>query len=238
MHLYISEGWSAICVLVPLVGMVVASRAGEPAVPPAASVGPAAFTLPALPYAQDALEPYISARTMSFHYGKHHQTYVDNLNKLVAGTPWAAGHSLESVVVESAGMADKAAVFNNAAQVWNHAFFWKSMKAGGGGLPAGRLMDPIVKSFGSFDKFKDAFLTAALAQFGSGWVWLVQEGDALKIVKTSNADTPLAHGQTALLTCDVWEHAYYLDYQNRRKDFVQAFVDHLANWDFAASQLK
>ena len=197
-----------------------------------------AFTLPALPYAQEALEPYISARTMGFHYAKHHQAYVDNLNKLVAGTPWAAGSPLEKVISESAGLADKAAVFNNAAQAWNHAFFWKSMKPGGGGLPSGRLMDAIGKSFGSFDTFKEAFTAAAVAQFGSGWVWLVQDGAELKIVKTSNADTPVAHGQTAILTCDVWEHAYYLDYQNRRKDFVEAFLDHLANWEFAASQLK
>jgi Fe-Mn family superoxide dismutase len=205
---------------------------------PAASSGSPAFRLPALPYAQEALEPYVSARTMGFHYSKHHQAYVDNLNKLVAGTPWAAGRPLERVVLESAGMADQAAVFNNAAQAWNHAFFWRSMKPGGGGRPAGRLMDLIGKSFGGFDEFKNAFLTAAVAQFGSGWVWLVQEDDALKIVKTSNADTPIAHGQAALATCDVWEHAYYLDYQNRRKDFVQAFLDHLANWEFAASHLK
>jgi Fe-Mn family superoxide dismutase len=205
---------------------------------PAASGGSPAFTLPALPYAQDALEPYVSARTMGFHYSKHHQAYVDNLNKLVAGTPWAAGRPLKRVVVESAGMADQAAVFNNAAQAWNHAFFWRSMKPGGGGLPAGRLMDLMGKSFGGFDEFKNAFLAAAVAQFGSGWVWLVQEHDALKIVKTSNADTPMAHGQAALVTCDVWEHAYYLDYQNRRKDFVQAFLDHLVNWEFAASHLK
>ncbi|MGA2770120.1 MAG: superoxide dismutase [Bryobacteraceae bacterium] len=205
---------------------------------PAASGGSPAFTLPALPYAQDALEPYVSARTMGFHYSKHHQAYVDNLNKLVVGTPWAAGRPLKRVVVESAGMADQAAVFNNAAQAWNHAFFWRSMKPGGGGLPAGRLMDLIGKSFGGFDEFKNAFLAAAVAQFGSGWVWLVQEHDALKIVKTSNADTPMAHGQAALVTCDVWEHAYYLDYQNRRKDFVQAFLDHLVNWEFAASHLK
>ncbi|OGV81133.1 MAG: superoxide dismutase [Lentisphaerae bacterium RIFOXYB12_FULL_65_16] len=212
--------------------------AEEPATAPVAAGGSAAFTLPALPYAQDALAPDISAKTMSLHYGKHHQAYIDNLNKLVAGTPWATGQPLEKVVVESAGQADKSAVFNNAAQAWNHAFYWKCMKPGGGGLPSGRLMDLMGKSFGSFDEFKKAFLTAGVAQFGSGWVWLVQEGDTVKIVKTSNADTPLAHGQTALLTCDVWEHAYYLDYQNRRKDFVQAFLDHLANWDFAASQLK
>ncbi len=232
-----SEGWSMISVLVPLVGMAFVSRVGEPATPPTASGGSGAFTLPALPYAQDALEPYVSARTMGFHYGKHHQAYVDTLNKLVAGTPWAAGQTLEKVVLESAGMTDTTAIFNNAAQAWNHAFFWKCMKPGGGGRPSGRLMELLERSFGGFDQFKDAFLTAAVGQFGSGWVWLVQDGDTLKIVKTSNADTPIAHAQTVLLTCDVWEHAYYLDYQNRRKDFVQAFLDHLANWEFAASQL-
>lgn len=235
MNLYVNEGWPVIWVLASLVGMAVTARAEGSA---AASGGSPAFTLPALPYAQGALEPYISARTMGFHYGKHHQAYVDNLNKLVAGTPWAAGSSLEKVVLESAGKADKAAVFNNAAQAWNHTFFWNSMKAGGGGKPSARLLKLVEKSFGSFDEFKNAFVTAAVGQFGSGWVWLVQEGDVLKIVKTSNADTPIAHGQTALLTCDVWEHAYYLDYQNRRKDFVEAFLDHLANWEFAASQLK
>ena len=205
---------------------------------PATPGGSPAFALPALPYAQEALEPYVSARTMSFHYAKHHRAYVDNLNKLVAGAPWAAGMSLEAVVLESAGKTDKTAVFNNAAQAWNHAFFWKSMKPGGGGMPAGRLMELIGKSFGGFDEFKNGFLAAAVAQFGSGWVWLVQEDGALKITKTSNADTPMAHGQTTLAACDVWEHAYYLDYQNRRADFVQAFLDHLANWEFAASQLR
>lgn len=199
---------------------------------------PSSFTLPALPYAQDALAPYISAQTMGFHYAKHHQGYVDNLNKLIDGTPWAEGYSLENVVLKSVSMVNHASVFNNAAQVWNHTFFWNCMKAGGGGMPEERLMKTIKKSFGSFEKFKDAFLAAALAQFGSGWVWLVQDDSELKIVKTSNADTPLAHGQTALVTCDVWEHAYYLDYQNRRKEFVQAFLDHLVNWEFAASQLK
>ncbi len=183
------------------------------------------------------MEPYISARTMSFHYGKHHQTYVDNLNKLTAGTP-LAGQPLEKVIRETVGVADKAALFNNAAQVWNHTFFWQSMKPGGGGKPTGRLLKLIEKSFGSFEEFQKTFADTAVAQFGSGWAWLVQDGDLLKVVKTSNADTPVAHGQTALLTCDVWEHAYYLDYQNRRKDFVQAFLDHLANWEFAASQLK
>ena len=184
------------------------------------------------------MEPYISARTMSFHYGKHHQAYVDALNKLVVDLPWADGLPLEKIIGASAGQAERAAVFNNAAQAWNHAFFWNSMKPGGGGKPAGRLLDMIGKGFGNFDAFKKAFVAAAVAQFGSGWVWVIQDGETVKIVKTANADTPIAHGQAALLTCDVWEHAYYLDYQNRRKDFVEAFLDHLANWDFAVAQVR
>ncbi|MDD2598757.1 MAG: superoxide dismutase [Kiritimatiellae bacterium] len=202
-----------------------------------ASTPPQAFKLPALPYAQDALAPHISGQTMSFHYGKHHQGYVNNLNKLAAGTPLAT-LTLEQIVQQTAGAAEGAAVFNNAAQVWNHSFFWQSMKPNGGGQPTGRLMELITSSFGSFEAFKTAFIAAAGAQFGSGWVWLVQEGAALRIVKTANADTPLAHKQIAILTCDVWEHAYYLDYQNRRTDFVAAFLEHLANWGFAASLLK
>lgn len=162
---------------------------------------------------------------------------MDNLNKLVVATP-LAGQPLEKVVLETVGAVDKTAIFNNAAQAWNHTFFWKSMKPGGGDKPTGRLLELIEKSFGSFDKFKSVFTAEAIAQFGSGWVWLVQEGDVLKVAKTSNADTPMAHGQNAILTCDVWEHAYYLDYQNRRKDFVEAFLMHLANWEYAASQLK
>jgi Fe-Mn family superoxide dismutase len=245
-----SGRWSGALALILLMGLVPAGTAPEPGTPNAtrrvwgpsstalgASGGASAFQLPPLPYRQDALEPYISARTMSFHYGKHHQGYVNNLNKLVAGTPWA-GQPLEKIIRETANAADKTALFNNAAQDWNHTFFWKCMKPGGGGKPTGRLMALIEKSFGSFDEFQKSFVAAAVAQFGSGWAWLVQDGNQLKIVKTSNADTPVAHRQTALLTCDVWEHAYYLDYQNRRKDFVQAFLDHLANWEFAASQLK
>ena len=198
---------------------------------------PAELRLPPLPYAIDALEPFISIRTMSFHYGKHHQAYVDNFNKLTAGTP-LAGQSLEQVAQATCGVAEQAAVFNNAAQVWNHTFFWNSMKGGGGGRPGARLLELLERSFGGFEPFKTAFVETGLAQFGSGWVWLVQEEALLKITKTSNADTPMVHGQHALLACDVWEHAYYLDYQNRRKDFLQMFVDHLANWDFATSQLK
>lgn len=214
-----------------LAGMAVETKAGVATSPTQA------FKLPALPYAQDALAPHISAKTMSFHYGKHHQGYVNNLNKMVAGTPLAA-LSLEQIIQQTAGVAEQASVFNNAAQVWNHSFFWQSMKPSGGGQPTGRLMKLIESSFGSFEAFKTAFVAAAGSQFGSGWAWLVQEGAALKIVKTANADTPLAHKQNAILTCDVWEHAYYLDYQNRRTDFVAAFLEHLANWDFAAGLLK
>ncbi|MBU1909854.1 MAG: superoxide dismutase [Verrucomicrobia bacterium] len=194
------------------------------------------FSLPPLPWPDNALEPHISARTIGFHYGKHHQAYVDNLNKLVAGTP-LAGLSLEEIIKQTAGKPDKAGLFNNAAQVWNHTFFWNSIKPNGGGAPTGKLADMINQAFGSFDAFKAAFTEAAMTQFGSGWAWLVLEGGKLKVVKTPNADTPLAHGQKALLNCDVWEHAYYLDYQNRRKDFVTAFLDKLANWDFAESLL-
>ncbi len=235
MKSFFVEGWSGALALIPLVGLALAGKGPESSASGSSSGGAAGFQLPPLPYRQEALEPYISARTMSFHYGKHHQTYVDNLNKLTAGTPWA-GQPLEKIIRETSGAADKAGIFNNAAQVWNHTFFWQSMKPNGGGKPTGRLLKLIEKSFGSFEEFQKTFVDSAVAQFGSGWAWLVQDGDQLKIVKTSNADTPVAHGQTALLTCDVWEHAYYLDYQNRRKDFVQAFLDHLANWEFAASQ--
>ena len=211
------------------------------AVPAAAPTTPAttapAFQLPPLPYAQDALEPYISAKTMGFHYGKHHKTYLDNLNKLAVGAPWA-GESLEEVIQKTATVPASAAVFNNAAQVWNHTCFWQSMKPGGGGKPTGKLRTMMEESFGSYESFASNFVNTGVAQFGSGWVWLVQDGETLKVVKTANADTPVARGQNVLLTCDVWEHAYYLDYQNRRKDFVQTFLDHLANWEFAASRLK
>ena len=223
--------WGSTWPWTPATMLAFAEQGGRRA--PAAKTAPP-YQLPLLPYAMDALEPFISSRAMSFHYGKHHQTYVDNLNKLTAGTP-LAGQPLEQIV-QGNGLAP--GVFNNAAQVWNLTFFWNSMKGGGGGRPGGRLLELIERSFSSFDEFKAAFVAAGLAQFGSGWVWLVQDGARLKICKTANADTPVAHGQTALCTCDVWEHAYYLDYQNRRKDFLQMFVEHLVNWDFAASQLK
>lgn len=196
-----------------------------------------AFELPALPYAEDALEPYYSARTFSFHQGKHHKAYVDNLNKLIAGTELES-KSLEEIILAAAGDPAKAGLFNNAAQVWNHTFFWHCMKPGGGGKPAGELAARIDATFGSYEKFAEQFKAAAVGRFGSGWGWLVLEAGELKIVSTPNAETPLAKGQKALLTVDVWEHAYYLDYQNRRPDFVQAFLDHLVNWDFVAENLK
>ncbi|MBL6959201.1 MAG: superoxide dismutase [Rhodospirillales bacterium] len=195
------------------------------------------FELPDLPYSQDALEPHITANTLSFHHGKHHQAYVTNLNNLLGDTAGSSQEDLEAVIKDSAGNADKAGIFNNAAQVWNHTFYWKSMKAGGGGEPSGDLADKINATWGSLDKFKEEFKAAGIGQFGSGWAWLVVEGGDLKIVKTLNADTPIAHGQTPLMTCDVWEHAYYLDFQNRRPDYLQTFLDSLVNWDFAAENL-
>lgn len=191
------------------------------------------FTLPPLPYKEDALEPHISARTISFHYGKHHQAYVTNLNNLVAGTELEK-QSLEDVIRETAGKSDKVGIFNNAAQVWNHTFYWHSLSAQGGGEPKGSLGERIKKDFGSYEEFGAAFKQAAVGQFGSGWAWLVKDRDgSLKVTKTPNADLPMVHGQQALLTCDVWEHAYYLDYQNRRPDYIDIFLKHLANWDFA-----
>jgi len=192
--------------------------------------------LPPLPYAQDALAPVISAQTLSFHYGKHHKAYVDNLNKLVAGTDMSET-PLETLIKAVAGKPDKAGVFNNAAQVWNHTFFWNSMKPNGGGAPTGAVAKAIDASFGSYDNFKKEFSNAAMTQFGSGWAWLVADKGQLKIAKTPNAETPLTTGQTALLTVDVWEHAYYLDYQNRRADFVAAVIDKLLNWEFANANL-
>ena len=195
------------------------------------------FELPPLDYAYDALAPHISARTMEFHHDKHHKGYVAKLNQLVEGTQLAR-MTLEDVMRKTADDSSQRAVFNNAAQAWNHAFFWKCMGPKAGGTPSGVLAERINASFGGFQKFRTAFLDAATGQFGSGWAWLVQSGDKLEVVATSNADNPLVRGKIPLLTCDVWEHAYYLDYQNKRADFVQAFVDHLANWKFATLQLQ
>lgn len=195
-----------------------------------------AFSLPTLPFAEDALEPDYSARTISFHYGKHHKAYVDNLNKLIAGTDLES-KSLEEIIKLAAADPAKAGMFNNAAQIWNHTFFWQCMKPKGGGKPHGKLAAQIDAAFGSYEKFAEQFKATAVGRFGSGWGWLVREGAALKIVATPNAETPMTKGQVALLTVDVWEHAYYLDYQNRRPDFVQAFLDKLVNWDFVAANL-
>ena len=202
----------------------------------AAAQAPAAIELPPLPYADQALDPVISSRTIGFHYGKHHKAYVDNLNKLIAGTEFE-GRALEDIIKASAGQADKAGIFNNAAQVWNHTFYWRSLRPNGGGEPPAALKAKIEASFGSVDALKQELLTAATTQFGSGWAWLVKEGDALKVVKTPNAELPMTKGQTALLTIDVWEHAYYLDYQNLRADYVNALLAKLINWEFAAANL-
>lgn len=202
----------------------------------------APFTLPKLPYAEDALAPVISAKTISFHYGKHHATYIKTLNELIAGTAYE-DLSLGEIVARSAGAKDAAArkIFNNAAQAWNHEFYWHSMTPPNGkegGAPAGKIKDALEKSFGGLDAFKKAFSQAAVGQFGSGWAWLVKGKDgALKIEATSNADSPIARGDTPLLVADVWEHAYYLDYQNRRADHVAAWLDKLVNWSFAEKNL-
>ena len=194
------------------------------------------FTLPPLPYADNALEPVISANTISFHYGKHHRTYVDNLNNLVKGTEFE-GAALEKIIAETAGKADRAALFNNAAQIWNHTFYWHSMRANGGGKPTGKVAQMIEASFGGYDNFRKELSATTVSQFGSGWGWLVVDGGALKVVKTGNAEVPFTKGQKPLLTIDVWEHAYYLDHQNKRAAYVDAVIDRLLNWEFANQNL-
>lgn len=195
-----------------------------------------AYALPPLPYPENALEPLISARTISFHYGKHHRAYVDNLNKAVEGTEFD-GMPLEGIIKATAGKADKAAIFNNASQAWNHEFYWKSLDPNGGGEVSAALKTKIMTSFGSVDACKKELAAAAVAQFGSGWAWLVSDGGKLKVIKTSNADSPLIVGMKPLLAIDVWEHAYYLDFQNRRSDHVNAVLDKLINWRFAEKNL-
>ena len=192
--------------------------------------------LPSLPYAENALDPVISARTIGFHYGKHHKGYVDNLNKLIAGTEYA-DLTLEKIISGTAGKAEGTVIFNNAAQTWNHTFFWHSLSPKGGGEPPALLKQKIEAAFGTLDACKKELATAATTQFGSGWAWLVLDGDKLKVVKTGNADSPLTRGMKPLLTIDVWEHAYYLDYQNRLADYVTAVLDKLTNWSFAADNL-
>lgn len=188
------------------------------------------FDLPPLPYEMNALEPYISTTTMEFHYGKHHRTYVENLNKLVKDTEFEQ-MSLDKIIKETAGNPAYTMIFNNAAQAWNHEFFWKCMSPNGGGAPKDELGKKIEHDFGSYENFRQEFKNAATSQFGSGWAWLAEKDGKLQVLKTSNADTPLAHGMDPIITLDVWEHAYYLDYQNRRVDFVDAFLDHLVNWE-------
>ena len=193
------------------------------------------FLLPEMPFPYDALEPAISAKALELHHGTHHAGYVDKLNKAVTGTP-REDEPLEGVVLWASKDDAFADVFNNAAQAWNHAFFWASLSPSGGGRPDGALFAEIEKSFGSYGDFRRAFIDAGAGQFGSGWVWLVVEDGKLKIVSTQNADTPIAHSQFPLMTCDVWEHAYYLDYQSRRPEFLEAFIDGLVDWKFAARQ--
>ena len=190
-----------------------------------------AFELPALPYAQDALAPHISAETLEYHYGKHHQTYVTNLNNLTAGTEHE-NSSLEDVIMNS-----EAGLFNNSAQVWNHTFYWNSMAPNGGGAPTGEVADAIGSAFGSYEDFAEKFKEAATTQFGSGWAWLVDAGSGLEIMKTSNADLPMKHNAKALLTIDVWEHAYYIDFRNARPNYITTFLDSLVNWDFVAQNM-
>jgi Fe-Mn family superoxide dismutase len=212
---------------------VAASKLATPSIARAA----APHALPPLPYADTALQPTISSTTIGFHYGKHHAGYADNLNKMLDETKDLAPLSLEELIKTTAVNPARVGFYNNAAQVWNHTFYWNSMRSGGGGEPAGKLKERIDASFGGFDKFKAAFRAAALTQFGSGWAWLIVDGDKLAVVKTPNADTPLVQGKKCLLVIDVWEHAYYLDYQNRRAAYVDAWLDKLVNWEFAEKNL-
>jgi superoxide dismutase, Fe-Mn family len=196
----------------------------------------ASLGLPPLPYSENALEPIISARTLSFHHGKHHRSYVETLNKLIAGTE-LADLSLDELVTRTAGKADRVALFNNAAQAWNHSFYWRCLKPGGGGEPPPALKQKMEAAYGSVEACKRQLVDSAVTQFGSGWAWLVLEGAHLKVIKTGNADNPITQGLRPLLTIDVWEHAYYLDYQNKRADHVNAVIEKLANWEFAAENL-
>ncbi len=193
-------------------------------------------TLPPLPYAEDALDPVISARTVGIHYGKHHKTYVNNLNNLIADTE-LADLSLQEIITKTAGQASKAGIFNNSAQIWNHTFYWNSLSQKGGGEPPLILKQKIESSFGDLDSCKKELAAAAMTQFGSGWAWLVMNGDKLEVAKTANAESPLSMGVKPLLVIDVWEHAYYLDYENRRIEYVNAVIEKLINWGFAEDNL-
>ncbi|MBU2520929.1 MAG: superoxide dismutase [Proteobacteria bacterium] len=192
------------------------------------------ISLPVLPYEKNTLAPYISQQTIEYHYGKHHNAYVTNTNKLIEGTD-LSNQDLGNIIKKTSKDTSMSSIFNNAAQVWNHSFYWACMKPGGGGSPSGAIAERIASDFGSYEKFAEQFKNAGTTQFGSGWAWLILKDNHLEIMKTSNADTPLAHGLKPLLTIDVWEHAYYLDYQNRRPDYLASFLEHLINWDFVNS---
>jgi superoxide dismutase, Fe-Mn family len=197
-----------------------------------------AFQLPDLPYDYEALAPYMSAKTLHLHHDKHHQAYVTNLNNLIEGTEFA-GKPLEEIVTGSYGDAAKQGIFNNAGQHWNHSLFWRIMRKGGGGMPSGELSKRIDDAFGSFEAFKEQFKTAAVTQFGSGWAWLAVDGDQLKVMKTPNGENPLVHGGLRpIMGLDVWEHSYYVDYENRRPEYVAAFLNHLVNWDEVEAELQ
>jgi len=202
----------------------------------ATAAGAAPPALPPLPYAENALEPVISAHTLSFHYDKHHKAYFDNLNKLLPGSPYE-GISLEQIIIRSAAVPEHSGIFNNAAQAWNHTFYWNSLSPNGGGAPSAKLQSRIASSFGDAQSLKKELATAATTQFGSGWAWLVADGGKLSVVKTGNAENPITRGLKPLWVIDVWEHAYYLDYQNRRADYVSGVLDKLINWDFVARNL-
>jgi len=218
-------------------GVMMAAAAGGAARASGQAAAAATIALPPLPWGESELAPHISQETISFHYGKHHKAYVDNTNKMIAGTELATA-SLEDIVKATAGKPDKKGLFNNAAQVWNHSFYWKSLSPKGGGQPAGKLLDMVKSDFGDFAKFKEELAKAAVTQFGSGWAWVVAEGGKLKVLQTPNAETPLTNpAQKPLVAIDVWEHAYYVDYRNRRPDYVTAVLDKLVNWEFAAANL-
>jgi Fe-Mn family superoxide dismutase len=195
------------------------------------------ITLPELPFSKDALEPYISARTLEFHHDKHHKAYVDNANKFLTGSPFEKENS-EAIITKTANDPKQMSIFNNVAKAWNHSFLWNCMKQGGGKKPTGPIADRIMADFGSYEKFVEELKNAGATQFGSGWAWLALDGNKLKVLKTPNAENPLIYGMKPLLTIDVWEHAYYLDFQNRRPDYINAFVENLINWDFVNKQLK
>ncbi|WP_341792696.1 MULTISPECIES: superoxide dismutase [unclassified Rickettsia] len=194
------------------------------------------FVLPDLPYDKDSFKPHFTAETFDYHHGKHHQTYVTNLNNLLKDDTELQKMDLEELIAHSSSNSSYA-IFNNAAQIWNHSFFWHSIKSKGGGNPTGKILELINKDFGSFENFREQFKTAAIGQFGSGWAWLIYHDNKLQIIKTANAETPIVNGMKPIIACDVWEHAYYIDYRNKRPDYVDIFIKHMINWEFAERNL-